>query len=62
MSGKTYATSCKRLADHFKSGPCKGAEHFVQIIENWCGDGYLPNGKVDWENTKERQKQEDSGC
>ena len=59
MSGKTYATSCKRLADHFTSGPCKGAEHVVQIIENWCGNGYLPNGKVDWENTKERQKQED---
>ena len=32
MSGKTYATSCKRLAEHFTSGPCKGAEHIVQII------------------------------
>ena len=57
MSGKTYATSCERLAEHFTSGPCKGAENVVQIIENWGGDGYLPNGKVDCENTKERQKQ-----
>ena len=56
---KTYATSCKILTDHFTSRPCKGAENFVQIIENWCGDGYLPNGKVDWEATIERQKQED---
>jgi hypothetical protein len=59
MSGNTYAKSCKGLADNFTSEPCKGAEHFVQIIENWCGDGYLPNRKADWENTKERQKQED---
>ena len=51
---KTYATLCKRLAAHFTSGPCEGAEHVVQIIENWCGDGYLPNGNVGWENTKER--------
>ena len=41
MSGKKYATSCKSLSEHFSSGPCEGAEHFVQILENWNGSGHL---------------------
>ena len=60
MSGKPYAGQCKRLADHFTSGPCKGADHFIQIIENWSGNGHLPNGKVDEEEKIRRWKQEDS--
>ena len=60
MSGKPYAGQCKRLADHFTSGPCKGADHFIQIIENWSGNGHLPNGKVDEEEKMRRWKQEDS--
>ena len=60
MSGKSYATTCKRLCDHFSSGPCKGAEHFVQVLEKWEGDGHLPNrGGVDRELSKRREKQED---
>ena len=60
MSGKKYASSCKRLCDHFSSGPCKGAEHFVQVIENWEGDGHLPNrGGEDQDLTRKRKKQED---
>ena len=60
MSGKSYATTCKRLSAHFSSGPCKGAEHFVTVLEKWEGDGHLPNrGEVDRELTKRREKQED---
>ena len=60
MSGKKYASSCKRLCDHFSSGPCKGADHFVQIIENWEGDGHLPNrGGEDQDLSRKRKKQED---
>ena len=60
MSGKNYASSCKRLCDHFSSGPCKGADHFVQVIENLEGDGHLPNrGGEDQDLSRKRKKQED---
>ena len=59
MSGKPYAGQCRRLADHFTTGPCKGADHHIQIIENWSGNGHLPNGKVDEEEKIRRWKQED---
>lgn len=59
MSGKPYAGQCRRLADHFTTGPCTGADHHIQIIENWSGNGHLPNGKVDEEEKIKRWKQED---
>ena len=52
MSGKQYASSCRRL--------CKGADHCIQILEKWEGDGHLPNhGGVDFDERKRREKQED---
>ena len=59
MSSKSYVTTCKRLCEHFSSGPCKVAEHFVQVLEKWEGDGHLPNRGVDRELSKRREKQED---
>ena len=60
MSGKSYATTSKRLCDHFSSGPCKGSEHFVQDLEKWEEDGHLPRqGGVDRELSKRGEKQED---
>ena len=44
----------------FSSGPCKGAAHFAQVIENWEGDGHLPNqGGEDQDLSRKRKKQED---
>ena len=60
MSGKAYASSCKRLYEHFTTGSCKGAEHFVQTLEKWEGIGHISNrGGVDMELKKKQEKQED---
>ena len=59
MKGKEYTSSCKRLGDHFSSGPCKGSEHFVQVVEKMSGDGHLGNGEIDRGVTKERRRRED---
>ena len=62
MGGKTYATSCKRLAEHFTSGPCKGAEHVVQIIENGVAMVIYQMGKWTGKTQKRGRNKKTSGC
>ena len=59
MKGRTYSTSCKRLAEHFTSGRCKGSEYFVQIVEKMSGNGRLASGEIDLVIQKERKRRED---
>ena len=58
MRGEAYSTGCQRLGEHFSSGPCKGSEYFVQVVDKLSGSGRI--GKdVDPRITKERRKRED---
>ena len=34
------------IAQHFRSGPCKGAKFSMQVIEKWDGNGREPGGKM----------------
>ena len=57
MRGAAYTTGCKRLGEHFSSGPCKGSRYFVQILEKLTGSGRIgkdPDPAV----SKERKRRE----
>ena len=47
------------LAQHFRSGPCKGAGFSMQVIEKWDGDGRVkPGGKMCREEESKRVSKE----
>ena len=48
----------KDRVHNFSSGPCKGSEYFVQIVEKMSGNGRIGK-EVDPQITKERRKRED---
>ena len=57
MRGAEYTTGCKKLGEHFSTGPCKGSSYFVQILEKLSGSGRIGKEK-DPEVTKERRRRE----
>ena len=59
MKGSTNAKSCLKLANHFSSGECEGADYEVNIFENWEGNGHKDDGTMDWELDRLRKKRED---
>ena len=58
MKGRINSSSCKRLADHFSTGLCKGQGYTVQISENWGGNGRTDRGAIDLGLAVLRRKRE----